>query len=61
MSEQMLYRPEEAAAALSLSRARTYELIRSGELRSLKIGRSRRVTREDLAVFVEAQRKAAAI
>ena len=57
----MLYRPEEAAAALALSRARTYELIRSGELRSLKIGRSRRVTREDRAAFVEAQRKAAAI
>ena len=48
MSEQViivpvLYRVEEAAEAMRLSRDKVYELIRSGQLRSVKVGRSRRV------------------
>ena len=37
---------------LSISRSAVYELIRKGELDTVRIGRSRRVTREQLDNFV---------
>lgn len=39
----VLYRVEEAAEALRLSRSGVYELIRSGRLRSVKCGNRRLV------------------
>lgn len=39
----VVYRVEEAAAALRLSRSAIYELIRSGQLRTVKQGRRRLV------------------
>lgn len=51
---RLLYRVAEAAEVLSLSRAKVYELINSGALRSVRIGGARRVTAEDLAAFVAA-------
>jgi excisionase family DNA binding protein len=39
----MLYRVDEAAMALRLSRSVLYELIRSGRLRTVKAGRRRLV------------------
>lgn len=48
----LLYRPEEAAEALSLSRATIYELMSSGAIASVKIGRSRRISREALESYV---------
>ena len=39
--EPVLYRVDEAAEALRLSRSLVYELIRSGRLRSVKEGRRR--------------------
>jgi excisionase family DNA binding protein len=50
--EQLLFTAEEAAALLSIGRSRAYDLIRIGRLTSIKIGRSRRVSREALADFV---------
>jgi excisionase family DNA binding protein len=50
---QMLYRPEEAAQVLRIGRTRLFDLIRSGELRSIKIGNSRRVSATALSEFVE--------
>lgn len=50
--EKMLYRPEEAARVLSISRAKVYELISSGALRVVHIGRSARVPRGELERFV---------
>lgn len=47
-----LNRVEEAADRLSISRAHTYELIRTGELPSVKIGRSRRIRESDLVTFI---------
>ena len=38
---------------LSISRSAVYELVRKGELETVKIGRSRRVTREQLDKFVD--------
>ncbi len=41
--ERLLLRPEEAAAALGLSRSRVYELIAAGQVPSVTVGKSRRV------------------
>lgn len=48
----VLYRVDEAAAALRLSRSVLYELIRSGRLRTVKVGRRRLVPVEALAECV---------
>ena len=48
----VLYRVEEAAMALRLSRSSVYELIRSGRLRTVKAGRRRLVPVEALTEFV---------
>jgi excisionase family DNA binding protein len=47
------YRVEEAAEALRLSRDKVYELIRSGELRSIKVGSRRLVPVVALTEYVE--------
>ncbi len=51
--EQVLLRPDEAAEMLGVSRATAYELMSSGELRSVKIGNLRRIPRRSLDEFVE--------
>ena len=48
----LLVTAEEAARVLRLGRSKVYELMRSGELRSVKIGGSRRVSTKALAEFV---------
>ncbi len=48
----LLYKPEEAAAVLGIGRSKVFELMASGELTSVQIGRSRRITQEALAEFV---------
>jgi excisionase family DNA binding protein len=48
-----LYRVDEAAALLSVCRTRIYELMRSGQLRSVVVGRSRRVPSKALDEYVE--------
>jgi excisionase family DNA binding protein len=40
---RLLLRPEEVAQALGVGRTMVFELIRTGELRSVKIGKSRRI------------------
>lgn len=54
----LLVRPEEAASLLRVSRSKIYELIRIGALKSLKIGGSRRITREALQEFVSGLQEA---
>lgn len=48
----VVYRVEEAAEALRLTRDAVYELIRSGQLRSFKVGRRRLVPIEALTEYV---------
>lgn len=48
----LLLRPEEAAEVLSLSRATIYALMASGAIASVKIGRSRRISRDALEAYV---------
>jgi excisionase family DNA binding protein len=50
--DQLLYTPEGAAAKLASGRTTIYELMRSGELRSVKIGRSRRIPAGALTDYV---------
>jgi excisionase family DNA binding protein len=56
--ETLLLRPEQAAESLSLSRTTVFELLRTGELASVKIGRSRRITPDALRDFVVRQGQA---
>ena len=51
---RLLYRVADAAVALSLSRAKVYELISSGALRSVRIDGARRIGAVDLEAFVAA-------
>ncbi len=54
MSEQMLLlTPERAADQLDVGRTTVYSLIASGELDSVKIGRSRRIPADALVAYVE--------
>jgi excisionase family DNA binding protein len=55
----LMYRVDEAADALRLSRSQIYELIRSGRLRSVKAGRRRLVPVSALAEYVESLGKSA--
>jgi excisionase family DNA binding protein len=50
---RLLYRVTDAADALSLSRAKVYELITSGALRSVRIDGASRIRAADLEAFVE--------
>jgi excisionase family DNA binding protein len=51
-AEQLLLRPVEAAQRLGIGRTKVYELMASGQLRSVKIGAARRVSATALAEFV---------
>ncbi len=48
-----LLRAEEVAARIGQGRTTVYALIKSGELESVKIGRSRRVTDGALIRYIE--------
>ncbi len=50
--ERLLFTAEEVAEILHIGRCKVFELMRSGELRSVKLGGSRRVPREALTELV---------
>jgi excisionase family DNA binding protein len=50
--EQLLYKPEDGAAKLGISRSKFFELIASGEIETVQIGRSRRVPAQALEDYV---------
>ena len=50
--EKLLLSSSEAAERLSMGRSKIYELMRRGELRSVKIGGCRRIPRAALDDFV---------
>jgi excisionase family DNA binding protein len=49
---QLLFTPEHAAAKLDSGRTTIYALMKSGELQSVKIGRSRRIPAAALDDYV---------
>jgi excisionase family DNA binding protein len=53
--ENILLRPTEAATALGIGRSKTYELIATGVIPSIRIGGSVRVPAEALRAWVEQQ------
>lgn len=57
--DDLLLTPEEAAKALRIGRNKVYELIASGELPSVKLGRCRRIPVDALRRFVDALQDAA--
>ena len=50
----------EVAEVLRIARGRTYELVGSGEIPSVRIGRSVRVSRRELDKWLEKQRQPSA-
>ena len=53
MEDRLLYRVTEVAVFLNVSRSKVYELLASGDLRSVKIDRTRLVRGSDLRDYVE--------
>jgi excisionase family DNA binding protein len=49
---RVLLRPEEAARAVGLSRSQFFKLLADGSIRSLKVGRLRRVPVAELEAWV---------
>jgi excisionase family DNA binding protein len=53
MSEELLVTVPEAARRLSIARSHLYQHLQRGTIRSVHIGRSRRILVKDLDVFIE--------
>ena len=56
---QRVYTVDEAAEELRIGRTLAFQLIREGQLRSLKIGNRRLVSSEDLDAFIATARELA--
>lgn len=50
--DKLLLTPVEAATLLGVGRSKVYQLLKSGQLTSVRIGRSRRVPAEAVQKFV---------
>lgn len=53
MAEKLAYRPEELTELLPLGRTKIFNLIASGEIESIKVGRARLIPADALARFIE--------
>ena len=51
------YTVEQVADMLHIGRDKVYHLLRTGQLRSIKIGKSRRITDQHLADFISSSEK----
>ena len=51
--DTLLLKVPKAAAQLGISRAKLYELIADGSIRSVRLGGCRRIRSSDLLAFVE--------
>jgi excisionase family DNA binding protein len=47
-----MFNPRDAAKILSISRSQIYVLLKSGELESVQIGRSRRISQDQMIRFI---------
>ncbi len=57
--QPILLRAEQVCRIVNLGRSKVYELIASRQIKSIRIGRSRRVLREDLMAWIDEQRAGA--
>jgi excisionase family DNA binding protein len=55
MSEKLLLTPEEAFQAINIGRAKGFQMLASGELPSIKVGRLRRIPAAELRNWVQKQ------
>jgi excisionase family DNA binding protein len=55
MQDKLLFTPEEAFQVLSVGRAKGFQMLASGELPSIKVGRLRRVPVDQLRAWVKRQ------
>jgi excisionase family DNA binding protein len=51
--ERELLSPVEAAHVLGMGRTKVYELIQTGAIQSMKIGKSRRIPRREIDRYIE--------
>lgn len=51
--ERLAYAPKEASELLSCSRSKLYELIASGNIRAMSLGRRTLIARAELERFIE--------
>lgn len=49
---ELMYSPRELMAFLGVSRSSVYRWLRSGQLKSVKLGGSRRISRSDIEDFI---------
>lgn len=56
MSEPLAHKVEEGAQQLGLSRAKMFELLKTGQIESIKIGRSRRIPHDALVAYIDGLR-----
>ena len=54
-ADRLAYSPEEAAELLGISRELVHDLLRTGQLGSVKAGRRRLIARHHLAAFLDGQ------
>ena len=52
MESKLLYSVSEAAGLLGISRSKLYQILSKGDLKSVNLGRSRRIDRRALEDFV---------
>jgi excisionase family DNA binding protein len=50
--QRLAFSPDEVAAALGISRDLVYDLLRTGQLRSVKAGRRRLISRQHIEAFL---------
>jgi excisionase family DNA binding protein len=53
VSDCLLYKPEVAAAKLTIGRSKLFELIAAGQIETVQIGRSRRIPAQALEAYVD--------
>jgi prophage regulatory protein len=53
--EKLLIRPKELAEALGIGRTKTYELLASGIIPSVRVGTSIRIPMKELTEWIESQ------
>ena len=51
-AETLLFKPEQGALVLGIGRSKIFELMATGEIPSVRIGRSRRISRQALEDYV---------
>ncbi len=54
MTEKWAYTPKEACEALRIGRTKLYELLSTGELKAVALGRKTLIVRQELERFLEA-------